>query len=127
VTSVATDSHGVQTVTAESGAGNFFSPSSMGLVDALVKHGVDADIARDIEAEIEPGEALVTVETGDRDPQEAIAILELSGGRVEASDSNGFARETRPGDRSESAPSVSDDSLDVPVWEEEIFYVRGRR
>jgi hypothetical protein len=138
VTSVATDSHGDQTITAESGSGMFFSQNSMGLVDALVGHGIDADAACDLEADIEPGEAVVTVETGDRDPSEAIAILERNGGRTQLRGTFTFGGSASG--RTEYAGSVRDeyddrmrdegmdeDLLEMPVWEEEVFYVRVGR
>jgi hypothetical protein len=59
--------------------------------------------------------------------------LERSGGRVEADAPRGSAdaldaRTTaRRADFSDSGSDVSDDLLDMPEWEEEVFFVRGRR
>lgn len=131
VTSLAIDSHGDPTVTAESASGNFFSKSSMGLVDALIAHGIDADAARNMEADIEPGEAIVTVETGDRDPSEATAILERNGGRTDLGGTLDFPGDWSRG-RAEYAEGaggegMDDDMLEMPIWEEEVFYIRSGR
>ena len=137
VTSIAKDSHGGETMTAETGTGGIL-PNAGTLVDSLVAHGLTGDAARRIEAEIEPGEAVVTVETEHHDPSEAIAILEEYGGQTELSGtrrtaSAGTTRtlagsSTTPGTgttsgRRDYAQSVSED-VDLPVWEEETLYVR---
>jgi hypothetical protein len=98
----------------------------MGLVDALVAHGIAGDAARAMEAEITPGEAIVTVETENRKAAEAIDILQRFGGRAEVSGAYGSSGD--PSAQREYVETLQDDDeLEMPVWEEEVFYVRGRR
>ena len=80
-TSVGVDNTGTPKVTVESHDG--LLSETHGLVDALVSHGVLGDTARSIEHDLQPGEALVTVEPKDRDVRGAIAILEEHGGSVD--------------------------------------------
>ena len=79
-TSVAVASGGTETVTVDSGGG-FFSQTHS-LVDALVTHGVLGQTAREIERNIDPGEALVTVDPKDRDALQAISLLEQHGAHI---------------------------------------------
>jgi hypothetical protein len=89
----------------------------MGLVDALVAHGIAGDVARAMEAE--------TVETENRKAAEAIDILQRFGGRTEISGAYGSSGD--PSAQREYLETLQDDELEMPVWEEEVFYVRGRR
>jgi len=131
--------------------GRFFSGEgshARGLHEALVHHGLSEQQARRIDATIEPGNAVVTVD-GNDDPGEAMRILRQSGGRFEGSgvpsvgdtadDANDARRlqlreerlsadkervesgEARIGKRVVSEQQ----SVDVPVFHEEV-YVRRR-
>ena len=115
-TSLAETDRGEETVRVETGG--FFSGTES-LVDALVKHGVHGDAARAIETGIEPGDAVVTVDPKNKDPQEALALLEGHGGRIgNASFANASGLS---GARASTAllPREAD-----AAWEEETFYRR---
>ncbi|MBC5802232.1 MAG: YsnF/AvaK domain-containing protein [Candidatus Eremiobacteraeota bacterium] len=77
--------------------GRFFSgegPHGQALHDALVHHGLSEQQARRIDATIEPGNAVVTVD-GNDDPGEAMRILRQSGGRFEGSGTPNVADSAR--------------------------------
>lgn len=125
VTSVAKNSHGEETLTAEQATGTFFSQNAVGLIDALVAHGIEGDVARRIEATIEAGEAIVTVETENRDPIEAVEILERFGGMTEVAKNGRAADVSRTSANTAPIDSVyDDDTVEMPVWEEDVFYSR---
>ena len=119
VTSVAATTGGEPTMTVESPAGGFFS-DTQSLVDAFVSRGVLGDTAREVEASIAPGEALVIVDPKDQDPSDAVMILEEHGGHV-----GGRVRRTgtivRPATAMTAATS---DVRDADELDEEMFYRR---
>ena len=78
-TSIGEKASGEETVTVETGG---FFAGSESLVDSLVKRGVPGESARMLESYIEPGNAVLTVDMKDREPQEAIDVITLHGGRV---------------------------------------------
>ncbi len=126
-TSIAETDRGDEAVTVETGG--FFS-SAQSLVDALVTRGVSGESARALEGEIEPGNALVTVDPKDRPADEASEILERFGGRVYGSRGASAARpRTTSGSTTTTvyAPSSAGGSVDADAAEveEETFYRRS--
>jgi len=95
-----------------------------------VTRGVSGESARALEGEIEPGNALVTVDPKDRPADEASEILERFGGRVYGSRGASAARpRTTSGSTTTTvyAPSSAGGSVDADAAEveEETFYRRS--
>jgi hypothetical protein len=122
-TSVAKTDTGDEAVTVESGGG-FFSQTHS-LVDALVSHGVLGDTARKIEATIEPGEALLTVDPKDRDVLEAISLVEQHGGHIAGHTIDADADLWLTPSQSRISP-VRKDERTERFGAEDAFYQRGR-
>lgn len=107
-----------ETVTVESGG--FFS-GTQSLVEALVSRGVNGAAAHRLEGEIEPGNALLTLDPKDEDPAQALAIMQSYGGRV-AGGEDGFGTTASIGGAGTRAVQTPlDDDVE---WEEVIFYQR---
>jgi len=81
-TSMAQADGGAETLTVESAQSGGFFGGTGSLVDALVSHGVLGDTARQVEATVEPGDALLTLDPKDKDLSEALSIIEAHGGRI---------------------------------------------
>ena len=125
VTSVATTSQGTSAMTVEDTG--FFSQKSQGLVDALVEHGVDGSAARRVVANVQPGNALLTVDPEKHDPSEAAEILNRFGARIEGGAMAAGTTAMRQGARDVTTSTATATSMataddDMPVWEEEEFY-----
>jgi hypothetical protein len=93
-TSIAETSTGDAAVTVETGG--FFSGTES-LVDALVKQGVLGDTARALEARVEPGNAVVTVDPKDKATSEVLSIIEMHGGRTLTGSSASWTAWPSPG------------------------------
>ena len=97
------------------------------LYEALVRHGLDETAAGDIDAEIDPGNAVVLVD-GEYDPAQAMRILEASGGRLELRSKTGppDAERVDAGDvRLGKSVANGEYSID-PVFHEETYIERRR-
>ena len=124
--------------------GRFFSgdASRAGtLHDALVRHGLDEAQARRIDAEIDPGNAVVLVD-GEYDPAQATRILETSGGALVPQSDRGAAGDSRRLELREERLALDKErvrsgearvgtdvvtqqaSVDVPVFHEELYIER---
>jgi hypothetical protein len=123
-TSVAVDASGEEKITTESSGGGLFSNDAGSLVDALVKYDVDGDTARRIEAEAQPGCAIVAVkppDDGKHEPSEAMEILSRYGGKVQGRSLAGAGVGSAG---STYSPLGDDDFDDSLVYEETTFYRR---
>lgn len=87
-TSVARTSTGDEAVTVDGGG---FLSSTQRLVDALVTRGVLGDTARQVEQQIKPGDALVTLDLQDKDSAVAQNILATHGAHLAGDESYGAA------------------------------------
>jgi hypothetical protein len=111
-TSIAETAGGDETLTVETSG---FFAGSQSLVDALVSHGVSGNTARSLDGRMEPGNALLTINPKDKDPGEAIVIVERNGGRVGGMASSSWEPWSSPPSGGDSA-MYGDEDFDEIVF-----------